>query len=489
MFTARLFLLAAAVALGAASSHAFVREFDDTSPGNPPIEWAKNRTVLMHLSIIGGTNFSDGSASFNAIAEEALNIWNQNLVHMKFVVNRNSILPPSATDGNTSVTKSDTIYGDTFGGNVLAVTLVTPRDGHMVEADVIFNRDVLWDSYRGPRPGAEEIDFRRVALHEFGHVVGLDHPDQANPKQTVAAIMNSIISNSIDNLQADDINGAHAIYDSGPAFLTSNPAPYLVNLSTRAFVGTGNDVVIGGFIIQGSQPATVVLRGIGNSLPALGINNPLEDPVIELHSASGATLATSDDWIDDSWATTIASYHLDPTNSRESSILATLNPGSYTVVVRSFDNGDGHLTGTALVELYDLHTTGGRAGNISTRGPVLTGDQVLIGGFIVGGSQSKDVVVRALGPSLTAVGVAGALSDPTVELRDASGSLMAFNDNWETGPNAAQIQAENLAPTRPAESALQATLSPGSYTAIVRSANTSTGVGLVEIYDLSPPPN
>ncbi len=123
--------------------------------------------------------------------------------------------------------------------------------------------------------------------------------------------------------------------------------------------------------------------------------------MIELHNAGG-TIATSDDWIDDSWASTIGSYHLDPSNSRESAILATLPPGSYTVVLRAFDNGDGNLTGTGLIELYDLHTSGGRAGNISTRGLVASGDQVLIGGFIVGGSQTKDVVVRALGPSFRA---------------------------------------------------------------------------------------
>jgi hypothetical protein len=246
--------------------------------------------------------------------------------------------------------------------------------------------------------------------------------------------------------------------------------------------------VIGGFIIQGSQPATVVLRGIGNSLPAFGINNALEDPVIELHSEGGGIIASSDDWIDDSWATTIASYHLDPSNSRESAILATLPPGIYTVLLRSFDNQDGHLTGTGLIELYDLHTSGGRAGNISTRGPV-SGDQVLIGGFIVGGNQTKDVVVRAIGPSLSGVGISNPLSDPKVELRDASGSLVTSNDNWGTGPNAAQIQSEHLAPTNDAESAFQVTLNPGTYTAIVRSANGSGGVALVEIYDLSPAPN
>jgi hypothetical protein len=376
---------------------------------------------------------------------------------------------------------SNTIYGDKFDSNTLAVTLVTPRDNHLIEADVIFNSAWDWDSYRGSEGPDAGQDFRRVALHEFGHVVGLDHPDDFG--QHVTAIMNSVIS-SVDTLQADDINGAKSIYDSGPAFLTPNPAPSLVNLSTRAFVGTGDNVVIGGFIVQGSQSATVILRGIGNSLPAFGITNALSDPVIELHNAGGI-IATSDDWIDDSWASTIASYHLDPSNSRESAILATLPPGSYTVELRAFDNGDGNLTGTGLIELYDLHTSGGRAGNISTRGFVSGGDQVLIGGFIVGGSQSKAVVVRALGPS---TGIPGALSDPMVELRDASGSLLFANDNWGTDPNAPQIQSEGLAPGNPAESALQATLNPGSYTAIVRSANGNPGVALVEIYDLSPSP-
>jgi len=452
------------------------------------VSWNKNRTVLMHLSLPTGGPFIDGSASFNAIAETALNIWNQNLVHMQFAVDRNSILPPNGNDGNTSVSMSNTVYGDSFGAGVIAVTLVTPRGSTFIEADVIFNNTIDWDSYRGPLHPDGSLDFRRVALHEFGHVVGLDHPDQANPKQNVVAIMNSIVS-SIDTLQTDDINGAKSIYDSGPAYLTSNPAPNLVNLSTRAFVGTGNNVVIGGFIIQGSQPATVILRGIGNSLPALGITDALADTVIELHRADGTIISMSDDWIDDSWASTIASYHLDPTNSQESAILATLNPGSYTVLLESFDNGDGKLTGTGLIELYDLHTTGGRAGNISTRGPVTTGSHVLIGGFIVGGSQNKDVVVRAIGPSLANSGVTGALSDPMVELRDASGNLVDSNDNWGSHPKAAQIQAEGLAPTQPAESALQVTLSPGSYTAVVTGVNGATGIGLVEIYDLSPAPN
>lgn len=487
MFATRLLTLSAAVLFGGTQVHAYVREFGDAGV---PLEWNKNRTVLMHLSLPANGPLSDGSPSLNAVAEDALNIWNQFLVHMKFALDRNSLLLPSADDANVSVQMSDTLYGKSFGANTLATTLLIARDNHFIETDVTFNSKWDWDSYRGSL-SAGIIDFRRVALHEFGHVVGLDHPDQASPKQSVTAIMNSIVSN-IDNLQQDDVSGAQSIYDSGPAFQNSVPAPNLVNLATRAVVGLGDNAVIGGFIIQGSQPATVILRGIGNSLPALGITNALQDPVIELHSRSGGNdimLATSDDWIDDSWAGTIASYHLDPSNSRESAIFATLNPGTYTVVVRSFDNGDGNLTGTAVVELYDLHTTGGRAGNISTRGQVQSGDQLLIGGFIVGGTQSKPIVVRALGPSLGGAGISHPLSDPALELRDVSGALVASNDNWGSDPNAPQILSENLAPSNPNESALQATLNPGSYTAIVRGANGTTGVALVEIYDLSPAPN
>jgi hypothetical protein len=477
----KLFLSLAAAFLALSSVRAYVREIYSGFA----VEWNKNRTVRVYLSINYPFGpFLDGFATLNDSAEDALNIWNQYLVHMKFEPIKNSPLSPSSADANTSVTMSNTIYGDTFGNNVLAVTLVVARDAHLIEADVLFNSAYNWNSYRGPLLNDQAVmDFHRVALHEFGHVLGLDHPDEANPPQAIAAIMNSHIG-SVDSLKQDDINGARSIYDSGPPLLSSNPAPNLVNLSTRAFVGTGNNVVIGGFIIQGSQPATVVVRGIGFSLPTLGISNALEDPVIELHSGS-STISESDDWIDDSWASTVASYHLDPSNSRESAILATLTPGNYTVVLRAFQNGD---VGTGLIELYDLHTTGGRAGNISTRGSVLTGNQVLIGGFIVGGSPSKEVVVRALGPSLSGAGVSGALQDPVVELRDASGSLIDSNDNWGNHPKAALIQSEGLAPTQAAESALQATLAPGSYTAIVRGVNSTTGVGLVEIYDLSPAP-
>jgi hypothetical protein len=479
------FLSLVAALLAVSSAPAFVRQVYSGFA----VAWNKNRTVHVHLSIDYPFGpFLDGFATLNDSAEDALNIWNQHLVHMRFQPVNGSPLPASDGDGNTSVTMSNSIYGESFGSDVLAVTVVSPRDDILAEADVIFNSAYSWNSYRGALKRDEEIvDFHRVALHEFGHVLGLGHPDEANPQQSVGAIMNSHIS-SLDSLLSDDINGAHSIYDNGPALLNSNPGPNLVNLSTRAFVGTGNDVVIAGFIIQGSQPATVVLRGIGGSLPGLGISNALEDPVIELHRSGGDTIVESDDWIGESSAGPIASLHLDPSNSREAGLIRTLNPGSYTVVLRSFPVSNGHLTGIALVELYDVSTTGARAGNISTRGPVFSGDQVLIAGFIVGGNQTKEVVVRAIGPSLSGAGVSGALQDPTLELRDASGNLVDSNDNWASHSKSAQIQSENLAPAQPTESALQATLAPGSYTAIVRGANNTSGVGLVEVYDLSPAP-
>src|SRR2546423_11899893 len=145
---------------------------------------------------------------------------------MHCVVAKGSIVPPRASDGNTAVIMTGGVYGMAFGSNVLAVTLVTPRNNHLIEADVIFNSSRTWDSYRGPLR-SDAMDFHRVALHEFGHVVGLDHPDQASPKQTVNAIMNSTIS-GLDSLAADDINGGHSLYDTGPHYQRSGAAPKLL---------------------------------------------------------------------------------------------------------------------------------------------------------------------------------------------------------------------------------------------------------------------
>jgi glucose/arabinose dehydrogenase len=259
-------------------------------------------------------------------------------------------------------------------------------------------------------------------------------------------------------------------------------SPALVNLATRLRVQTGDNVLIGGFILTGSAPKKVILRAIG---PSLTINNqPLEgrltDPTLTLFNSS-APVDTNDDWMNSPQKQEIIDSLVPPTDPKESAIVATLQPGNYTAVM-SGANGE---TGIGVVELYDLDQAApGNPGNISTRGLVQTGDNVMIGGFIVGGSQNRTVLVRALGPSLTALGVPGALQDPTIELHDSSGTTLASNDNWKSDQQT-QITAAGLAPTDDREAAiLSAPLAPGNYTAIVRGSGDTTGVALVEIYQL-----
>ena len=258
------------------------------------------------------------------------------------------------------------------------------------------------------------------------------------------------------------------------------PSTTLANISTRLRVETGDNVLIGGFIVvTGTQPKKVIVRAIGPSLPLPGA---LPDPVLELRNSAGALIAMNDDWRTNQEAEIILTG-LQPNNNSESAIVATLpaNNSAYTAIVR--DRNDA--TGVGLVEAYDLDdTVNSKLGNISTRGLVGTGDNVMIGGFIVGGQLSTRVIVRAIGPS---VPLAGTLADPTLALHDGNGALIVSNDNWRTGGQEAEIIATGLPPSNDLESAIIRTLAPGNYTAIVRGVNDTTGVALVEVYDLGPP--
>jgi hypothetical protein len=248
-------------------------------------------------------------------------------------------------------------------------------------------------------------------------------------------------------------------------------------------VQTGNNVGIGGFIVTGSTPKHLLLRAIGPSLTQFGVPDVLADPVLELHGPGAFVTITNDNWRDDPvQEAAILATGIPPTNNFESAIDATLAPGNYTAIVK----GKNNTSGVALVEVYDLTPTAlSKLGNISTRAFVDTGSNIVIAGFILGSHSGNDrIVVRGIGPSLTAAGVPNALADPTLELHDSNGVILASNNDWQDNPaQAAELIAAGLAPTNNLESGIAATLPPGLYTALLAGLNDSTGVGLVEVYD------
>jgi hypothetical protein len=262
-------------------------------------------------------------------------------------------------------------------------------------------------------------------------------------------------------------------------FATTQPnapaaAINLANISTRLAVGSGDNVLIAGFIITGSQPKKVVLRGLG---PLLPVNENLADPTLELHRGAD-TLASNDNWRD-SQEDAVKATTIPPVNDHDSALVQTLDPGAYTVILA----GKGGTTGVGLVELYDLDLgASSKLANISTRGQVGQDDNVLIGGTIVLGSGSTTVLFRAIGPSLP---LPGKLQDPTLELYDGQGHLLEANDNWVDSPNKQAIMDSAIPPNDPHEAAIVRSLTPGAYTAIVRGKNNTTGVAVVEAYQLN----
>ncbi len=265
-----------------------------------------------------------------------------------------------------------------------------------------------------------------------------------------------------------------------------------LNISTRLRVETGDSVAIGGFIITGNPsatssgpsgaPKTVALRGLGPSLSNSGLSDVLTDPTLELHGPDGALIMQNDNWQDDAFGgKQIANLGLAPQNPNESALVATLPPGAYSAMVA----GKNQTSGLALVEIYDADTAAdSQLANLSTRGFVRTGDNVMIGGFILGGGSAVvDVAVRGIGPSLGQAGLTDVLPDPTLELHDGNGALLAANDNWQDDAvSAAQLAGHGLAPANSLESGIFTTLPPGLFTAILAGKNGGIGLGLVEIY-------
>lgn len=250
----------------------------------------------------------------------------------------------------------------------------------------------------------------------------------------------------------------------------------MANISTRLRVETGNNVLIAGFIISGIESANVLLRGIG---PSLGLPDQLANPTLELRDSGGALVEQNNNWQEAPNAQAIIDTTIPPSNDLESAILRALAPGSFTAILRGANDG----VGIGLIEAYDLtHSADVRLANISTRGLVEAGNNVLIAGTIVLGQGSQRVLLRAIGPSLQ---IEGKLADPALELRDGNGSILMSNDNWRSDQET-EVMATGIPPPNDLEAAIVATLpaNGASYTAIVGGSGGTTGITVVEMYGL-----
>jgi hypothetical protein len=269
------------------------------------------------------------------------------------------------------------------------------------------------------------------------------------------------------------------------------PTRTLANISTRVAVKPGEGAGIGGFIKRTGNSKRVLIRAVGPSISVDGkpVAGTLADPTIDVYDAAGQLVMSNDNWRSSSQQAAITASGLAPIDDREPAIILNLTGtearNKYTAIVR----GKNDAEGIALVEVYDLEAESfADLGNVSTRGPVGTGNDVMIGGFIVRDvsftNQSQNILVRGIGPSLTGAGVKGALADPFIDLHDAQGNIVASNDNWESSPDAAALTATGIAPSNPKEAAILRTLAPGAYTVVLRGADNGTGVGVVEAYNL-----
>ncbi len=281
-----------------------------------------------------------------------------------------------------------------------------------------------------------------------------------------------------------DLDGAGPVSQTFTVNVIAAPGR-LRNISTRVSFPVGNEEQIAGFIMRGGTSKRLVVRAIG---PSLSVPNPISDPTLELRDINQTLIASNDDWIDSPDKLLLAGLNLAPMSDNESALIVSVpsnaSNANYTAIMRNRSN----TPGVGLVEVYDLDTAAGATLlNVSTRGQVGTGDDVLIGGLITGGTEPRRLIVRAVGPSLAQQNVPGALQDPTLEIRNGQGTLVASNDNWQTQTNpndVTEISSRGFALSDPRESAVVLTVPSGGYTAIVAGAGSTTGVALVEVYQV-----
>ncbi len=409
----------------------------------------KTTPVTMQLQL-GTTPVSliDGNTTWGAVAEDALATWNAVLTNFKFNVVRDSTAVQVRGNRINNVFFSPTIYADAFDSRTLAVTLISTTSTNgvsngYVEADVLFNSAKSWNSYRGNLRfnGSTTInDFRRVAIHEFGHALGLDHPDDIG--QSLTAVMNATICNT-DTVAADDIAGARAIYDGGTTFT----APAITTQPIRQTVAAGASVSFS-VTAAGTAPLAYQWRKDGTNI-------------------SGATASTY----------TIASP-------------ATGDAGSYTVTIT---NSAGSITSTAATLTVTAAPTGpaSRLSNLSVLTTLAARQSVTVGFTMSGGS--KQILARAVGPGLASLGVGGALPDPELTLYDSTSTEIAYRDDYRNTIDTAATAAITAVgafplPTVSLDAALVRSISGGSSAKVAGSSaalspSTNAGVVIVEVYD------
>jgi len=359
----------------------------------------------------------------------------------------------------------DSFTGDIFTAGIDGIAQIDPVTGTVVST---------WTN-----PQGQGLFIGNLAATGAGHLLAFD-------SSNLLRIWDFSSGSKLIGGAGTVIASAPTTVTSGGLYLAKVVAPHLLNISTRLNVGTSDNVLIGGIIITGADTKQVVLRAIGPSLGVFGVTGVLADPTLDLYDGSGMLIASNDNWMDNSAQDqmTLTDNNLAPTDDAESALVANLEPGAYTAIVR----GAGDTTGVALVEAYDLDNgaTDSNFANISTRGFVETGDNVMIGGFILGGGSGgvAQVIVRGIGPSLAAFGVTNPLADPSISLFDGEGNLIASNDNWMDDPNMQMVSDDGLAPGDPNESALYEMLPSGAYTVVLSGVGDTIGVGLIESYDV-----
>ncbi len=423
----------------------------------------------------------------------------------RFRLKASFVIPDDWTTEEKAVLRALKKYGALVAdnGNFFSVS-ICPDDrfaegafDHLATIDVAnFEVVATTGPGEGPRaPGAPTVDAGPDQFVDLGAMVSLhgvvnapagatvqwklySGPDEitfTNPESAETGVTFPQPGSYVLELSVED--GVHAVaYDAVLVSVAGNER--LANISTRAAIGLGEEVSIGGFIIQGDTPQTVLIRALGPSLADLGVAGPLADPTLELHDSSGSVMATNDNW-KDAQEEVIAASGFAPNDEREAAIWTSLMPGTYTAVVA----GRGGTTGVTLTEIYELDQAGARLANLSTRGFVGANDEVMIGGVIITGADPASILLRALGPSLAPLGIQNPLANPTLELFDEEGTPIATNDDWKTTQQGV-ITATTLAPPDDLEAAILAPLLPGRYTAILRGANGGTGIALLEVYNL-----